>query len=325
MENFERSERDKQIDLALTLINFIDFRNDDLFLDGYNNIFGIEYSKNDLENKKKDLRIRVLNFLYSGEWDLKTQSLGKSLNPLAEAALGLAVIKEKATDLVEPKTNFVKEKDLALDNLMEKLSLNWINIYKSHEEYIDTLKPNTADKIIVYEAPPFPKESTSNYLLFNEAKGPYAKAIKEIDTSKDSVKDKLVNNNVLFFDLILLPIPLSSSIRRKWFEFDDFYIYNEPLPVFLLKMNLNYYNDYINSESPSKFAIGTPHLTALPIFNYFSENNNPVYESLRVTNDIHTRQNKSLKDLVIPLFKSCFVNASNNPDGTLLKLAFGEI
>jgi hypothetical protein len=42
-----------------------------------------------------------------------------------------------------------------------------------------------------------------------------------------------------------------------------------------------------------------------------------------IENNINTRTIKELEGKVIPLFKSSFVNSSNNPDGDLLKLALG--
>ena len=130
---------------------------------------------------------------------------------------------------------------------------------------------------------------------------------------------------MLFFDLLMMPIPLSSDVRKSWFDKNCFFIEDKPLPVYLFEMNLKYLiSKKINFTASPNFAIGTPHMTALPIFKYFSGSSDQFHLSLSVTNDVKTRQIDELGHLVLPLFKACFVNASNNPDGNLLKLAFGK-
>jgi hypothetical protein len=224
------------------------------------------------------------------------------------------------------------------DDLYSFFQKNWSTIFNEHNSYIDKLiKKNSPIKsIIIYEAPPFPKDNNLNYILLKDAKGPYFTAIKKAFTTGDDIQDKFVENGILFFDLLMLPFPLSSTIRRKWSTKPEFKINDQQLPVVLFEMNLKYYlnklsicNEVLSGEI--KIAIGTPHLTALGIYNHFCDGgrlgldkkmNENIEESLMKCNAIEDKKNnKKLNNYVVPLFRSCFVNASNNPDGELLKHA----
>ena len=303
--------------------------------------------------------MRVINYLYSGLWDLKREDLGTYPDEATLKAFGLATLKARINKVMKEEEQEEEQKEnnnkndetntiitelnsLTCDineefqNIRTIIKNGWSEVFSKHNEHINSIKSKEKElvvsKILVYEAPPYQKANDDlNYLLLDCAKGPYVTAIKKYSSEKDEtpVSTILDINNILFFDLLMIPIPLSSDVRKMWLKNECFLIDDKPLPVYLFEMNLEYLTKVkkIKLIDRPEFAIGTPHLTALPIFTYYSENElgEEKYFSLRETNNLNTRIIHDLKYLVLPLFKACFVNASNNPDGTLLKLAFGEI
>ncbi len=337
-----------QIKSALYLVNFIDFKTEKQeFQKRFNAIYG---EGNCPENREADIITRVINYLYSGIWDLTNPTLGKLPNPETLRAFGLATLKARINkflkegdnndeikqNLDEIKQNLVEINTLDIQNefsaIIEKIRNNWHTVFYAHNKHLSSfIESFQVSKILVYEAPPYQADESSNinYLLLDDASGSYVTAIKtysQPEINSNDIAEILRESKVLFFDLLMMPIPLSSDVRKSWFDKNCFFIEDKPLPVYLFEMNLKYLiSKKINFTASPNFAIGTPHLTALPIFKYYSSKTGVFHSSLRATNDIETRQIAELGRLVLPLFKACFVNASNNPDGNLLKLAFGKL
>lgn len=334
----DNMERDNQIQKTLHLINFVDFSEDtnhELILIHYNSL-NWENKKdiNDIEEIKKHIWYAILNYLYTGCWGVYS-----ILTEQAKKAFGIAVLKEKVknTDIetngsvLSTKIDFEIEIEKEEKKLQTYISSYWKAVFDAHSKYIDNLKKiQYINSIIVYEAPPFPKDEKLNYILLDDAKGPYLTVFKNT-FGEGVISDVLVNKNALFFDLLMLPIPLSSTIRRDWSTKNEFNIKGKQLPVVLFEMNLKYYLEKLNRSKLSdniKIAIGTPHLTALGIYNYYCESGKTILDNYQnitesLTNCNEKADKKKLENYVVPLFKSCFVNASNNPDENLLKHALG--
>jgi|GEM_PF-5072641 len=347
-------EQQAQVKEALKLVNFIDFDKEyDEFKDKVTVIYShIDFEEAEFQNKKDDIIMRVINYLYSGFWDLNDEALGTTPHNNTLKAFGLATLKARInkvmkeeeqkedndpsieTEMLLNKLSSVLKVDISIEinDILTTIKTAWLQVFEKHNDHISDIKSNTVDvsKILVYEAPPYQKAGdTLNYLLLEGASGPYVTAIKKYFSDDENVtppvSEILNNNNILFFDLLMIPIPLSSDVRKMWLKDECFLIDRKPLPVYLFEMNLEYLSSKeIKFANSPVFAIGTPHLTALPIFKYYSKNKCEFFESLRITNDIDTRKLDNLKNLVLPLFKACFVNASNNPDGALLKHALSE-
>lgn len=338
--------KDEQIIKTLELINFIDFsfkENHPVICQHYQRLnWDATKTIHDIDEIKLHIWYAILNYLYTSDW-------GKydKLTEKARKAFGIAVLKEKVKNTniktegsqLSTKIDIEKEEE----DLIRYLSSNWQEVFTAHGAYFNLLvrynrlkKIKGIQKIIIFEAPPFPKNTKLNYLLTEsrDPSGPYFTSIKKAFKEEKTIIKKLILNNVLFFDLLMLPIPLSSSIRRDWSTKDQFKVNGKQLSVVLFEMNLEHYLKAFgpNHEiiSNIKIAIGTPHLTSLGLYNHFCNTRNSIlgnnkYDdiktSLTICNSIEDK--KKLKNYVVPLFKSCFVNASNNPDGELLKHALG--
>ncbi|MEY5132604.1 MAG: hypothetical protein RLZZ198_608 [Bacteroidota bacterium] len=329
--------KDEQIIETLKLINFTNFsleENHPVICKHYQNLnWDATKTIYDIADIKLHIWCAILNYLYSGIWGEYT-----ALTNLSRKAFGMAILKEKMKNkrlIALTEINLEKERK----DLINFLSSTWNQVFKAHETYFNILLRFTRrykteiKNIIIYEAPPFPKKGNINYILIEEPKpkGPYFTSIYNALKKGDSIQNKLISNNVLFFDLLMLPIPLSSAIRRDWSTINKFKINGKQLPVVLFEMNLVHFLNKLNEEgvnlSPNiKIAIGTPHLTALGIYNHFCKKSYKIevgYQNI-ITSliECNTKENKKyLKNYVVPLFKSSFVNASNNPDQNLLKHA----
>jgi hypothetical protein len=306
-----------------------------------NNITGDEK----LEKIGEKICYRILNFLYSGVWDLEVGDYEDILIPQALKAFGIADLKEETenkiknieniedgseiNETIETKINneILKQK---VKELIIKLKGDWQVVFEAHKGYITLLKDKEVSKIIVYEAPRYPKGKKVNYLLLNDAEGPYVDAIKNFFDKNKTAEEILVEKAILFFDLLMLPIAIDSDLRRKWSTCDSFKIKNKQLPVVLLELNLKHFNEKLKNKlslTPT-FALGMPHLTALSIYNYISTDKNKKLSEIGIESltKLNTAKVKKLiPNKVVPLFKSCFVNISNNPDADLLKNAFAPI
>jgi hypothetical protein len=362
---FKGNEADV-ITQTLEFINFVPFADLKKFKSGMPKSLNDIYKCNDptitndvLIEIGEKINYRVLNFLYSGVWNLSDVDLEKKLTTDALKAFGIAVLKDETENKIknientevngeiiktittEINVEILNKKEEELEGIVKELinnlSKNWWKVFQVHEKYIEKIKTkkDLVSKIIVYEAPPYPKKNKLNYLLLDEAEGPYVKAITNSSLSVDyrnerNLQNILLDNSILFFDLLMMPIPIDSKLRRKWSTCDSFKINDKQLPVVLLELNLKHFKVKLNNKlnlTPT-FALGMPHLTALSIYNYISGNKNKELseigiESLTKLNTAKVK--KTIPNKVVPLFKSCFVNISNNPDAELLNNAFAAV
>jgi hypothetical protein len=335
---------DEQIIETLELINFKDFSlkvNHPVICKHYQRLnWDDTKTLSDIDEIKRHIWCAILNYLYSGVWGEYT-----ALTDFSRKAFGMAILKEKMKNTAIQPNDHIRLATMNLKkeeaHLIDILSSKWNQVFKAHETYFNILLRFTRryrkkiENIIIYEAPPFPKKGNINYILIEKPKpkGPYFTSIKIAFKKGDSIPKKLISNNVLFFDLLMLPIPLSSAIRRDWSTNKKFEINGKQLPVVLFEMNLDHFLNKLIVEgvfvSPTiKIAIGTPHLTALGIYNHFCEKSDKkakkykykvIIDCLLICNTKEDKKN--LINYVVPLFKSSFVNASNNPDKNLLKHA----
>ena len=203
---------------TLEFINFVSFDHELEFESSIPKCLHLRYGKINSDEIRKKIYFRVLNYLYAGEWDLNNVELEKHLGTEAKKAFGIAVLKDKSrkkTDVVEENlenSSFGIEPTIdetrisitnEVDQLIKKLSEKWKDVFDAHISYIE--KVIIIDKIIVYEAPPYPDKEIFNYLLFDTASGPYADAIIKRYDENLTIEDNLVQNRILFFDLLMLP------------------------------------------------------------------------------------------------------------------------
>jgi len=218
-----------------------------------------------------------------------------------------------------------------LECLVELYYSNLIKIYKALNRKIE--------RIIVYEAPPFGKKhffkegNKSNYFTaFTFWKDSVLKncidkvwcsmVTKNIEindrtiskSTKENIK-KAIQSGIVYIDLTMIPLPLTSDIRKEWSTNKKYLFGNKQLPVLMLewaleKLKLRFKEGGItNPFSPTcQIAIGTPINTSASIFEYYSNTllkiDTDVYFDLAIVNSPEVFKKKPyLKGYTLKQFK----------------------
>jgi hypothetical protein len=194
-----------------------------------------------------------------------------------------------------------------LECLVELYYSNLIKIYKALNRKIE--------RIIVYEAPPFGKNhffqegGKSKYFTaftFNtdsDLEGYIDKFGLWIDNKNDGINDEKISNSIkpaiqsgiVYIDLTMIPLPLTSNIRREWSTNKKYLFGDKQLPVLMLEWALEKLKSRFETGgitmpfSPTcQIAIGTPINTSASIFEYYSDKflkiDKDVYFDLAIVN-----------------------------------------
>jgi hypothetical protein len=238
--------------------------------------------------------------------------------------------------------NGIKEKDkrnnimtfFILNKFISNLHRMWIVNEKKSENYYDKIKAKAEYKyLVISEDAPF----SGSYLLGDskeDKKGPYFTPLKSTfgDNSKEKLSDNLLSEDVLFFDLLTIPLPISSDLRKKWSTEKAFNFDNKPLPVFLLEIAFEHYslNEKIDN---AKIAIMMPTKTSACIYNYFEKikANDSLFclkDKLTIKSCWQEINNYHEKIIIegkcFNYYKSNTISGSNTPDADLLKYALSK-
>ena len=214
-----------------------------------------------------------------------------------------------------------------------------------HESYLDKLKPSTEPikYIIIGEAPPFSfiknlDESElklifeNNYILSKKNAGIWQSSIRaafgiaiEENDNTTPVKfiDGLVDNNILFFDIIPVTLPFSTDIRKGWISKE---IDNKPLLISLLDLAIEKNTANLIIDPNVKVAFVTPPKTSISIFDYYSDKKLKIKDEISVDitiiNDNTTKKKYNVdKEIILPMYKANAMMGANAPSFELLKLA----
>lgn len=251
-------------------------------------------------------------------------------------------LKIASIKLIKPNT---------INNIINTGWKTQIDLIKSLDEKLVTVK-----HLIIYEAPPSKIDISKNahvgdFILEKESTSPYKNAINDAFGSKssDDLSKTLVKSNTYFMDIIPVPIPFNPTIRKAWATEKKFNIDGKQLTVHLFEKAIIAFaikfGDKIDKDLI--IAIGMPRNTSAALYDYYSSkvhyvidcadgicivDKKPVFcgylfkIDLTKTNAVLATQkikNPALKGVTLPLFKSCFVDTSGQPNGTLLKIALG--
>lgn len=236
-------------------------------------------------------------------------------------------------------------------------------VWKDQIELIENLcielnkQSKPVKHLIIYEAPPSKIDISNNthvgdFILNKTSKSPYKNAISTAFKEEESENDliaTLVENNTYFMDIIPVPIPFNPDIRSAWATEKKFNIDGKQLTVHLFEEAIEKFAIKFKDKIHKNLiiAIGMPRNTSAALYDYYSSkvhyvidcadgicivDKKPVFcgylfkIDLTKTNAVLATQkikNPKLKGVTLPLFKSCFVDTSGQPNGTLLKIALG--
>ncbi len=234
-------------------------------------------------------------------------------------------------------SNATEDKNIELEdlNFIYDLIKKWkCNEEKSSKYYKAIKEEHNYSYIIIGEDAPW----SGAYLLGDieqDKKGPYYSSLKNAfkDENIYKLSDGLKNQKVLFFDLLTIPLPINSVLRKKWSAEDVFKFYEKPLPVFLLEIAFEHFKLKDKIED-AKIAIMMPTKTSASIYNYFEaifDENNELYclkEQLTAKScwqEINNNYSDILtKGKCFNYYKSNTISGSNTPDIDLLKYALSK-
>jgi len=221
------------------------------------------------------------------------------------------------------------------ESVDEKFINDLINKWSGNEEkssaYYEEIKEETNySYIIIGEDAPW----SGAYLLGDsedDKKGPYYNSLKSAFNDENIVElsDGFKKQKVLFFDLLTIPLPINSNLRKKWSANPDFKFHEKPLPVFLHEIAFEHFRlkDKIKN---AQIAIMMPTKTSSSIYNYYEQikPKDDLYclkERLTAKscwNEINDYHQKIIKDgKCFNYYKSNTISGSNTPDVDLLKYA----
>ena len=208
------------------------------------------------------------------------------------------------------------------------------------------------DRIIVYEAPPFGKDhffqeegKKSNYLtaftFWNDSElTKYFMVNENIEINDEKISEitkeyikNAIQSGIVYIDLTMIPLPLTSDIRKEWSKKEKYLFGDKQLPVLMLewaleKLKLRFEKGGItNPFSPTcQIAIGTPINTSASIFEYYSNTllkiDEDVYFDLAIVNSPEVYKKKPyLKGYTLKQFKFNVID-NINPTVNFVKNAF---
>lgn len=233
------------------------------------------------------------------------------------------------------------------------------------------------DLVLIYEAPPFSKECfdsnttiiksqkikkyfSSEYFTGANATTPWRKQpLAAFGKTSLNHINEFPGKNLLIMDILPVPIPIDSELRKNWSTDENWKIGGKQLPVVLFELAINNILEKgLKFHRDTKFALGMPVNTSLSIFQYYSDKplricdigcdgceneqnqskkkkvqkqkvcdrenctNSECFEfDISKTNDRMTWSIRNKKDVKYPLHKAN-VNNGQYPDSELIKNAF---
>ena len=343
------------------------------------------------EQECRESRLLGLKNIYLGmdENKLDPEKIYNRINK----AIGKNSIKNLIATLVEDEQNAREVKETVVDEIKKKLiqkedlefsgkKLSDRNVF---EEFLNEiaakiredfywLPKNNIDLVLIYEAPPFSKEwfqevkdegaekkietyFSSKYFTGKNAtthwrKQPLA-AFGEQEKETLNHINKFSSKNLLIMDILPVPIPIDSELRKNWSTNEEWKIDGKQLPLVLFELAINNMLEKgLKVHRDTKFALGMPVNTSLSIFQYYSDKplricdigcdgisrhegfkNQKVCDrenctnaecfkfDISKTNDRMTWSIRNKKDVKYPLHKAN-VNNGQYPDSELIKNAF---
>jgi hypothetical protein len=172
---------------------------------------------------------------------------------------------------------------------------------------------------------PYFDQRTKKYKLFQN----FDRSSKTIEII-DNI-NKAINSGIVYIDLSMIPLPLTSQKRKSWSVDEKFKINGKQLPIWLLEWSVKNlkrrFKEVTNPFSPTcQIAIGTPINTSSSIFEYYSNTllkiDEDVYFDLAIVNSPEVYKKKPyLKGYTLKQFKFNVID-NITPTENFVKNAF---
>lgn len=259
-----------------------------------------------------------------------------------------SVIKDNETDYKDKEIeNFIllTKSDTFKEGIYNIIKAGTEAIKKDHNDYLVELKnrEKAIKYIIIGEAPPFSFKKVEDKLEFDNKyilskpsagiwqssiRGAFGIEIEKNTLTPDEFIKGLLENNILFFDIIPVTLPFNTDIRTGWID-ENKEIDYKPLLVSLLELAVERNVVDLTIDPNVKVAFVTPPKTSVSIFDHFSDKKLKIKDEISVDittiNDNTTKKKyinpEDLKNIILPMYKANAMMGSNAPSPELLKLA----
>jgi hypothetical protein len=277
-----------------------------------------------LEEDNNSLRNRFLNFIYTGD-DSDELTL-PTINTIARIYGNKQPsfwLQEKP--LSEIQLNVIRNKIITL------IIDGWNSSIGKTKDYYDKLAASNefqVSTLIASESPPFKVDEeekfSGTHLLGKEPidkSGPYYNAIRGCCETGESIADYLFENNILFLDILPIPLPIDSALRKKWSS--EFKVNGMPLSACLFKLAIEHYAEVYKCDfsRTTKVALMMPTNTSLGIFRQAHvEGYLPVLSEKMCTVTTAPEAIELLgMGVTPPYYKANVMGSANTPSNELLK------
>ena len=325
-----------------------------------------EYDLKEFINKvspsgHEDLWFKCVNFIYTSDDSCFNSLSAETLKAIKESKnkdKEDAVVDLLGAYNLEISTDEIQDSDEIIESFNDNIDNNWLKwkncvlkqIKIPKRQYLRKLKESDGpiNYIIFSEAPmlTWKKEQLpiSNY-IFKECniKGSYRSAPfkafgneleKKQSVTNTQLIDVLSDKRVAMIDLLDLPFPISSELRRKWSY--EIKIGEKPLSIIFLENAIEQFmkESGLKFSDKPEFAFMMPPITAVGIIDYFFKSKKDMeiknketklilkWEEVTQCNSRITKEQKNfLNEEILPLYSRISTAGSNNPNENLLKHA----
>jgi hypothetical protein len=304
---------------------------------------------------KKDIIDNSLNFIYDVDKGPENTWIRSFKASIYETEIPKSLLEE--TDKkknINIKLKIARIHEIHSKTINDIINKGWTSQKNKIGKFDKKIK--AIKYLIIYEAPPSKidiskKTHVGDFILNKTSTSPYKNAIcAAFDSlSENDLSTILVKENTYFTDIIPVPIPFNPTIRKAWATEEKFNIDGKQLTVHLFEKAIIEFAIKFRGKIAKDLiiAIGMPRNTSAALYDYYSSkvhyvvdcadgicivDKKPVFcgylfkIDLTKTNAVLATKKiniPTLKGITLPLFESCFVDTSGQPNGTLLKIALG--
>ncbi len=258
--------------------------------------------------------------------------------------------KRLESEEVTIETNKNSKQNLDIDNIRPEAIISegrkkWKNIIILLNKFLVNLKKelgtNPLERTLIYEAPPYKitysidnesKESTefiSRFIFDKNCPSAYAQSIKDWANCNVNPSLILAKKTTGFFDVIPIPIPITSELRKSWATDKKFLIDGKRIFMHFFDWAVEDYKtrldkNCITVSDDHKVAIGVPLNNAVTLYEYYEASEEilpPILKELLKPNDFKPKDT-SLNGMWLQHYKSSIIGPSNTPLGKLIENAF---
>lgn len=281
-----------------------------------------------LDQNEDSLRYRFLNFIYTGKGENSDE-----LTPETYAAIGRVYGSKKPSFWLPVKELSVQQLKRIGEKIIKVIKKGWTDSNGrtySYYEGVKSMKPFLVKALIASESPPFKVDEDERFLgshLLGEERtdksGPYYSAIRSCFENENSIAENLLENNVLFLDILPIPLPVNSELRKKWSTSEQFYVGGMPLSAWLFQLAIDHYRDNYNCsfDENTNVALMMPTNTSLGIFRQAHEKGHLPELSKKMSTVTTAPEAIELLRMGVtpPYYKANVMGSANTPSNELLK------